>query len=371
VWPAAVVKVGLGWCFAAVTAVGAIVWSLVFVVLPVGYLVWSRVVRPRRVRRLLSRAEVERLIDADFADAGVRRASQADMESIAGEHLLSDRSAFTELFGEAAPDWFLANGGGDPAGRYRIEPRGCEVIRVLDRGEDGAAARVVVRAEILVTIERPPLNPRRTMVAYWTYIERDGLWERWAVEDEWTGHRHLGHDPLATPEVDIARLRDRAVLDEARGETAPAELAAVAGDVIGASEARAAALDLANLDARYSPDVIESCVRRILAGWEFATHGQRSALAGLADPNAVDQLLDSPHRQPTVIREPHLKSLELAELDTRQPEHSRVTVFAVIRAEPDLRHHEVYWRLRLSDGEQPWILENATAWDERYRYHTD
>jgi hypothetical protein len=71
---------------------------------------------------------------------------------------------------------------------------------------------------------------------------------------------------------------------------------------------------------------------------------------------------------PSIIREPRLRRFKLAELNT-SAEPAQITVIASLQAHPDMWHLEICWRLTLADhGELPWILSDANAWNDTYRY---
>jgi predicted lipid-binding transport protein (Tim44 family) len=75
---------------------------------------------------------------------------------------------------------------------------------------------------------------------------------------------------------------------------------------------------MATIDGRFDPDVIEASARRAVAGWAEAVDGEDSALAAVATPPAVDELLyggDPTKRTRLVVRGPVLQSLRIAALD--------------------------------------------------------
>ena len=326
-----------------------------------GYPAW----RSRRERRLVARARAQGLVDSGFSDRRVLEPARADLASLAGRHPLDDRDDLDALLGDGPGDWILAHCTQWKHDHYQVEATACDVVRVLDRGEDGPA-RVVVRVQIRISVSGTAW--RHSAVAFWTFTLLDGVWTRTAVEDEWAGRRHVAQDPLRSPEANIARLHDRAVLEQASQDSAPVALSTSVGDLVGAREASAAALDLAVIDGRYRLDAIESCLHRLLAAWELATNGEPTALGRLAEPHAADQLLRPERGLPGIIREPHLRKFRLAELNT-SVEPPQITVIASLQAHPDMWHLDICWRLTLADhGELPWILSDANAWTDSYLY---
>jgi hypothetical protein len=350
---------------AAATRTGSPVVALAIlgaaVLMVLGYRMW----RVRRSRWTIARAYAEGLVDPDFSDRDVLENSREQLRGIEGQHAVREYRAVGELFGQGAANWILENAGGTESD-YRIDVIACDVIRVLDHGEEGAT-RLVVRVDVRISVARF-LSPHLRAVAYWTFLKRDHVWTRTAVEDQWAGRRHLKHDPLSTPEADLGRLRDRAVLAEASGDTAPAALAKPAGTVVGRAGARAAALDLSLIDRRYELDVIKSCMNRILAAWDLATNGEPTALDPLTTPQARRQLLKPARGLPSALREPRLRKLKLVELDA-DAEPPTVTLLATVQAHPDIWHLDICWRLALTpDGEQPWTLNDARAWKDSYSF---
>ena len=85
-------------------------------------------------------------------------------------------------------------------------------------------------------------------------------------------------------------------------------------------DARTAALDMANIDGRFDPDVLAASARRAVAAWAEAVDGPDEALAAVATPAAIDDLLydgDSSKRTRLVVRGPALKSLRIAAIDAK------------------------------------------------------
>ena len=163
------------------------------------------------------------------------------------------------------------------------------------------------------------------------------------------GRRHIAQDPLRSPEADISRLHDRAVLEQASHDSAPVALTTSVGNLVGAQETSTAALDLALIDGRYRLDTIESCLHRLLGAWELASNGEPTALDRLAEPHAAQQLLRPERGLPTIIREPHLRKFRLAELNASAAP-PQITVIASLRAHPDMWHLDICWRLTLVEA---------------------
>jgi hypothetical protein len=96
--------------------------------------------------------------------------------------------------------------------------------------------------------------------------------------------------------------------------SAPAEVA----DLDFAGPAGAAALDLALVDERFDPDLIEASVRRIIAAWASAIDGDDTALEALGQSDAVRALLypgDADRHTRLVLRDPHIRTVRITALD--------------------------------------------------------
>ena len=151
-------------------------------------------------------------------------------------------------------------------------------------------------------------------------------------------------------------------------EHAPAELIAAAGEVVGRAAAGAAALELAQADERFDPEVIAASVRNLLRSWEDATNGQPHALDGVTTERARRQLLSPEQGLPKAVREPTLTRCEVVELDGRA-RPPIVAVLATVRAHPHISHLDLCWELSLAaDAPTPWQLSNALAAKDSYYY---
>jgi len=320
-----------------------------------------------RTARALRRARAQAAVDPAFADERVLAAARASAQHLEGEHDADAVDEVGRMLGVAVAAWIERMFSVTGRSSFRLAAARFDIVRVLDRGGD-ASRRVVVRVEARLTIPRT-LGRRRVAVAYWTYVERDGEWVLGAIEDASQGKRHLLHDSLTAPEPDLERLHGDAVLERAADEAVarPGGLLSIGSKVGGtATAARAAALDLALVDGRFAPDVIETCVRRLLLAWESATNGEPTALDGIATPRAIEQLLAAAPGSAKALREPRLKELRIVELDGRA-EPPRVVVLGVVRAYPDMWNLDLCWRLALADSsEQPWRLVDADAWRPSY-----
>ena len=161
-------------------------------------------------------------------------------------------------------------------------------------------------------------NGKRTRSEYWTLGKRDDRWVLLSVEADREGAYHL-EEPIESSPSEDERLHDEAVIERGVNASARPDLfSEVAADVPFefAANTRMAALDLAGLDGRWAPDVLEAAARRAVAAWAEAIDGQRQPLIDLAGRHTANQLLyPEPHRRSRiVIRGPRLDALRTLSL---------------------------------------------------------
>jgi predicted lipid-binding transport protein (Tim44 family) len=155
-----------------------------------------------------------------------------------------------------------------------------------------------------------------TQAEYWTLGKRDGRWVLFSIEADAEGEHHLDAAIIASPWADD-RLHDEAVTERAAAAVSTGPLSEVA-DLDFDGSARTAALDLATLDGRFAPDVLEAAARRALAGWAEAVDGDDAALDAIAEPEAAHELLhpgDPAGTTRLVVRGPQLRALRIVALD--------------------------------------------------------
>ncbi|HEX8121636.1 MAG TPA: hypothetical protein VF549_10285 [Solirubrobacteraceae bacterium] len=241
-----------------------------------------------------------------------------------------------------------------------------EVVTVHSPGAE-EAAHVVVRAP--VSFEARPRRPglfgalarlagggvRRERHDLWlTLCDAGGGWTLTRVEVDREGRYHLDAQP-------VPRLTDDASLaDEALQEIADE-------DVIPAGETLPfdhdtdpphQLLDLALVDARFTPAVIESAVRSVTREWQrAAATGRQSGLAAVCEPLVADYALsaDLPVR---------LRGLDIVAFHPGPRPSVFVTVDAVV-SDRHPRPRVLCWKLVLDDDlPQHWRLASAYAWPE-------
>ena len=128
---------------------------------------------------------------------------------------------------------------------------------------------------------------------YWTLAWSGSEWLVDSIQSEEEGAGVLNAPLVASPWSDEGQLHDEAVIEGASATAAP-EGSPKAGELVDvdyADDARAAALDLALVDGRYGPEVIEAAVRGVVPAWVAAVDGADDQLLRVATPEAVRALL--------------------------------------------------------------------------------
>ena len=156
---------------------------------------------------------------------------------------------------------------------------------------------------------------------YWTLAKRPEGWMLVSIEQDVEGEHNLTDPLVALPEEDVGSIHDAVVVEQGVQDRAPAgtrlgELV----DVDFADDALNAARDLALVDGRLNPDVIEVAVRRTISAWAEAVDGQDGALLDIAPAEIAEELL-RPNGPKTrlVIRGPKMAKATVSKLATKDP----------------------------------------------------
>jgi predicted lipid-binding transport protein (Tim44 family) len=370
---------------------------VVYVLGIVGFVVFRRRRKRRaqrvpeaRVRRAEAAAAEAAEDDAAFSVEVVTSEAAALFVAIQAAWSADDRAQLRTLVGpELLVEWerrlddFASSG-------WRNEVTvldGPEVRYVgLVNRQDDADDRVVVRLEARlrdIVVDSRGGHVTRTdargekvdLSEYWTLAKRDGHWRLLSIEQAAEGAHNTRDDLVASPETD-SRVQDDTVLELAAEDAAGGDVAQLVS-LDYAGDGRKAALDLSLVDGRFAPDVLETSARRAVAAWAEAVDGPDDALAALAQPTAVSELLyptgdDSVRR---VVRGPRLQRMTLVQLDNatspprmvveleltgRRYLENRDTV-ALVEGSRDV---ETRWTERWTfalagDATAPWIVEGA------------
>ncbi len=156
---------------------------------------------------------------------------------------------------------------------------------------------------------------------YWTLGSRDGQLTVVSIEQDVEGEHNLTDPLVALPEEDVASIRDAVVVEQGVQNRAP--LGTPLGELVDvdfADDALNAARDLALIDGRLDPDLIEVSVRRAISAWAEAVDGDDEALLDIAPPDIAEELL-RPNGPKTrlVIRGPKMRLATVSKLAVKDP----------------------------------------------------
>jgi len=220
--------------------------------------------------------------------------------------------------------------------RNRVTPLGAPTVEYVGLTQGSGERRVVVRIEAKMHdyvedaygnhVKRAGrLSERVKVREYWTLVrnaaapEGDSAWILASIEQGGEGAHALADRFVATPWSDEPALHDEALVEQAVQQAVPegTSVAEVA-DLEFSGDARAAALDLSLADGRFAPDVLEIAARRAVDAWAQAVDGSDAALAEMATPAAIAQLLyagDPARSTRVVVRGPAVQRMRITALD--------------------------------------------------------
>ena len=378
---------------------------LIFVGAVLAFIVFSAVATALQVRRMRRRREARaRKVelasaeaaddDAAFAADEVRGEAAALLKLIVEAWTARDRDALRRMLGpDLMVEWERRLDDFDRKGWHNVcqlveEPQ-VEYVGLVNRADD-ADDRVTVRVQSRqrdVVIDRAGATITRTnqpaivtVAEYWTLGKRDGRWALLSIEQDAEGAHHLDAEIVATPWGDEGRLRDEAVTELATADAVPDAQIAEVADLDFDGTAHAAALDLAMVDGRFAPDVLEAAARQAVAAWAEAVDGDDAALERAATPGAVRELLyggDASERTRLVVRGPKLRALRItalhadaappamsveADLSGRRYREDRDTVALVEGSKEREVTFTERWTMTLDgDSATPWRIAEAGA----------
>jgi predicted lipid-binding transport protein (Tim44 family) len=351
--------------------------------------------RSRRVELAAAEASED---DAAFSPDVVRDQAQRLFKEIQAAWDARDRTTLADLVGpDLMVEWGRRLDDFDRRGWHNrvsiFTGPHVEYVGMTNRADD-RDDRVVVHVEAVLSdvVEDRYGNAiqhgesttsRRSLAEYWTLGKRprDGRWMLLSIEQRAEGEHNLAADLVVTPWDDTARLRDEALVEGAAADAlpegvSPAEVVSVSYE----NDARAAALDLSLVDARFAPDVLEVAVRRVVAAWAEAVDGSDAPLAALSTPDALRDLLhpgDRTSRTRLVVRGPRVRAVTIEALDVhatpprmtvgveaegRRYIEDRDTTQVVSGSQSSVARFTESWTLALDGGEEnPWRIVDAAA----------
>jgi predicted lipid-binding transport protein (Tim44 family) len=292
--------------------------------------------REARQQQVEVAAEEAAMDDAAFTPESVKAATIALHQSIVEAWTARDRRALSTLIGpDLMVEWRLRLDDFDRKGWHNITERLADptveylglVNREGDR-DDRVTVRITAPLRDYVVdstgrrIMRDDSSTEETnLPEYWTLGRHDdGAWYLLSIEQDAEGGHVLGDAIVARPDEDTARIHDEAVASVAAAGAVPDSAVQDIAPLSFDGDARTAALDMANIDGRFDPDVLEASARRAVAAWAEAVDGPDEALAAVATPGAIDELLydgDASKRTRLVVRGPVLTSLRIAAIDAK------------------------------------------------------
>jgi predicted lipid-binding transport protein (Tim44 family) len=354
--------------------------------------------RRDRVRRVEIAAAEASEDDAAFDPATVRDQATRLFKDIQSAWDRRDRARLAELVGpDMMVEWTRRLDDFERRGWHnrvsvKLGPK-VEYVSMINR-EDDRDDRVVVRVEATLTdyVENragqrithdQSTTDARSLAEYWTLgkRERDGHWMLLSIEQRAEGDHHLASELVVTPWDDTARLRDEALVEGAAADKLPDDVrASEVASVSYEHDARAKALDLSLVDARFGPDVLEVAVRRVVDAWTEAIDGSDTRLAALSTPVALRDLLhpgDAGASTRLVVRGPRVLGVTIESLDV-DPEPPRMTVAVEAEGRRYVEDRDTtavlsgsqsavtrfteHWTLALDgDDANPWRITDAKA----------
>jgi predicted lipid-binding transport protein (Tim44 family) len=356
----------------------------------------ARLLRRKREEKVELAAEGAAMDDAAFTPESVKPAARDLHQAIVEAWTGRDRAALASLVGgDLMVEWSRRLDDFDRKGWHNITERlsepAVEYLGLVNR-EDDTEDRVTVRIEAEIrdyTVDSSGQRLLRTddtdevtrLPEYWTLGRRDDdSWYLVSIEQDAEGGHVLRQEIVARPDGDVARIHDEAVTEVAVRGAVPDEAVKDIAPLSFDGTARTAALDMANIDGRFDPDVLEASARRAVAGWAEAVDGEDSALAAVATPGAVEALLyggDPTKRTRLVVRGPVLKSLRIAALDAhgtpatmtveaeltgrRYSENRDTTTVVNGSKDQDVTFTESWTMALDGNDETPWRLAGSTA----------
>ncbi len=256
-------------------------------------------------------------------------------------------------------------------------PPSIDLLRVVNRPGE-SEDRIVLRVRLRLSRgRRGSLRKPRTVTIdqRWTLARASGGWTLSAIEPDPLAPRLLNRPLVAGVWQDEDRIREESLLELAAAEATPSppdpsEL------VSPEAPPRTQLLELAEFDARFSPDLLAATLDRIVEAWEEAGTGSQAPLASVASPDAIEQLLHplGDPRPSLRIHDPHVDQWEVVELNlnTHPPQVVlSLTVSAVrylvmgterVVGSREIAHEmELVWRLKLTGRDtSPWQLTAST-----------
>ena len=285
--------------------------------------------RATRRSRRAERAAVEATLDDESFDPEAIRGAVSEILLIAEDHWRHwghhDRSP-GRSDAHAIAAWVRVHG---LAGAIHLdgEPR-VDLLGIVNReSESDNRIEVRVRARLELDVRRHWVDPHTIHIDdRWILGQHAGRWELLDGRGDRFARPALSRPLIPAAWTDDDRLREQALTELARDTTTVNP----AGLTDSSAGPRDQLLDLAAIDSRFSPALIDATIRHLLDAWEQETLDHNHRLTPLAAAGACRQLLEANGADPDVrfaIRDIELAGWEPIALDPdRVPPHLTVSV---------------------------------------------
>jgi hypothetical protein len=166
------------------------------------------------------------------------------------------------------------------------DPR-IDLLQIVNRAGE-AEDRVVVRlrAQFRDPARHRPGSVGRLVDDRWTLAKADGDWHLMELDNSPLADALLASPVVATDWADDDRLREQSLTELADQDPAIDEDLITDGD-----GARRQLLDLAVVDAHFTPELLQVALEQLIEAWEQATNGIEDPLSLRASALACEQLL--------------------------------------------------------------------------------
>jgi hypothetical protein len=203
-------------------------------------------------------------------------------------------------------------------------------LRVLTR----VRARRAERAAAAASIDDPVFSPENIRASVTALLETaekvwngiDGRKPRRPRDVDPISHALISAPLIESPAMDDERLREAGLRELAGQERAPK---ARLGELIdGDAPAPDRLRELSVLDDRFSPELLEATIDRVLEAWEALTDGSQRPLEQVAAGPAIQALMYADRRHGRrLIRDPELAGWEVLGVDaSSKPPWVRVRI---------------------------------------------
>jgi predicted lipid-binding transport protein (Tim44 family) len=249
--------------------------------------------------------------------------------------------------------------------------------------EDRVVVRISARLHDVVVDHHGRVLPHEEgefarISEYWTLGKRAGDWIVVSIEQEREGAHNLSAPLVPVPESDTVRIRADAVMEVAAEDTVQAGRVGELLSPAFSGTARAAALDLSTVDARFAPDVLATAVGEVVQAWLEAVDGPDRALAERTSPEALTALLypTASGRDRLVIRGADVRDMTIVAVTPGSPPEvglelevagvqyveDRDTTAVLAGSSRRRTTTRQRWTLRLVDDvRRPWVVVDATG----------